>query len=264
MEEHVPSPSPALLRRSPFDVRDWRYAERCGRLLAATPPRELDYRSEMREARNQGARGTCASFAAAAMKEWQELRDVGFKSYMSPEFVYDNRENEAAAGMYPRDVMRILQTLGACPEGVCPYSDVDRRRADVPQLAYEIATKFTIASYAQVTSVDELKLALANSGPCLMAFPCFNGTTSFWKPRSAAEAQGGHAVLCVGYTADAFVLRNSWGAAWGDKGHAYYPFAEWGAHWEAWSAVDAKTDPGALPPAPAPAPPGRARCCGCI
>jgi C1A family cysteine protease len=38
---------------------------------------------------------------------------------------------------------------------------------------------------------------------------------------------GGHAVTCVGYN-DAkgvWIMKNSWGSRWGDKGHFYLPYA---------------------------------------
>ena len=33
--------------------------------------------------------------------------------------------------------------------------------------------------------------------------------------------RGGHAVAIVGYKRDRFIVRNSWGPGWGDKGFAY-------------------------------------------
>ena len=35
------------------------------------------------------------------------------------------------------------------------------------------------------------------------------------------EESGGHAVCLVGYTADRFIVRNSWGTGWRDGGFAY-------------------------------------------
>ena len=36
------------------------------------------------------------------------------------------------------------------------------------------------------------------------------------------SVRGGHAVAVVGYTADQrFIIRNSWGTRWGDKGFGY-------------------------------------------
>lgn len=37
---------------------------------------------------------------------------------------------------------------------------------------------------------------------------------------------GGHAVLCVGYddSKSHWIMRNSWGAEWGDKGYFYLPY----------------------------------------
>jgi hypothetical protein len=34
---------------------------------------------------------------------------------------------------------------------------------------------------------------------------------------------GGHAMLIVGYIGNYFVVKNSWGEEWGDKGYCYIP-----------------------------------------
>ena len=37
--------------------------------------------------------------------------------------------------------------------------------------------------------------------------------------------RGGHCVALVGYRKDRFIVRNSWGSGWGDKGFAYASLA---------------------------------------
>ena len=43
---------------------------------------------------------------------------------------------------------------------------------------------------------------------------------------SREQLLGGHAVLIVGYnkTNNTFIVRNSWGQNWGDRGYFYMPF----------------------------------------
>ena len=45
-------------------------------------------------------------------------------------------------------------------------------------------------------------------------------------PKPDEKLLGGHAVMAVGYddTTEVFVIRNSWGNKWGDKGYFYMPY----------------------------------------
>jgi C1A family cysteine protease len=71
--------------------------------------------------------------------------------------------------------------------------------------------------------------------------PVFNGDASFWKPKFNEKMIGGHALVVVGYTDTGFILRNSWGRTWADKGHSIYPYVDWGSHWEIWTMIDEET-----------------------
>lgn len=46
-------------------------------------------------------------------------------------------------------------------------------------------------------------------------------------PKLDERMVGGHAVCAVGYddTKKYFIIRNSWGDTWGDKGYFYMPYA---------------------------------------
>lgn len=46
----------------------------------------------------------------------------------------------------------------------------------------------------------------------------------------SGRASSGHAVALVGYTADGFIVQNSWGQAWGEQGFALLPYEDWMLH----------------------------------
>jgi C1A family cysteine protease len=46
-------------------------------------------------------------------------------------------------------------------------------------------------------------------------------------PKPSETLLGGHAVLCCGYddVKQCWIMRNSWGVNWGNKGYFYLPYA---------------------------------------
>jgi C1A family cysteine protease len=45
-------------------------------------------------------------------------------------------------------------------------------------------------------------------------------------PRNTEQPMGGHAVMCAGYddASGHYLILNSWGPGWGDKGYCYLPY----------------------------------------
>ena len=222
------------VRKSPEDLRDWK-AKHIYKLIAL--PDVVDYRPDMFPIRDQGSQGACAAMAGAAMKEWQEKKDVGITEYMSPQFIYNNREDPNIEGMYMRDLMNILRKLGDCQESDYPYGSMGK----IPEKAYTDALNFIIKNFASVETIDELKTALYTNGPCIIAVPVYNFTERMWKQRSGENLLGGHALAIAGYNEDGFIIRNSWGKTWGQNGYCIFPYEDWGLQWESWTTVDANS-----------------------
>lgn len=222
------------LQKSPYDSRDFIvesvYPD------AVTLPEEWDLRPQMRFVRDQGTQGTCSAQAAAAMKEWQESMDVQFNEMMSPQFVYNLRQNQGESGMWPRDTMDILYKIGIVPEKDYHYGTFDPISDELKQKA----ANYKIEGYAQVNTIDALKKALFMNGPAYIAFPVYRcDKLDFWNPDHVGQQiLGGHATTCVGYLKDCFIIRNSWSEAWGINGHCYYYFSQFGMHWEIWTSID--------------------------
>ena len=205
-------------------------------------PKTFDFKHKLNPARNQGIQGTCGAQVAACMKEWQERKnDIFNGTHMSPQFVYNNRIDNASLGMYGRDVMRVLKKKGICEESVYPYGKIETSD-EIDHGVKKSAESFKIKGYARIFKIDTLKRALIMNGPCYISFPVFNLTSRMWEQHEGEKKLGGHAMTVVGYDKTSFIIRNSWGRFWENDGYCSYPFEDWGSHYEIWSVVDEMTD----------------------
>ncbi len=226
-----------LTEPSPRDDRDW-IAESIYSSETKCP-KTLDLRPELQDIRNQGSQGSCLAQSAACMKEWQEKQDIEFDGYMSPQFIYNLRSN-SGSGMHGRDAMKILYKNGVCHESDYKYGEIQTKEEVIAN--NEIVAKalnHKIKSFARVHTIDATKKALFQNGPCIICFPVYNHGVEMWRQENKDQKmKGGHAMTLVGYTKKAFIIRNSWGSNWGDDGYCYYPFKQWGSHWEIWTTID--------------------------
>ena len=220
---------------SPKDDRDW--------VIESLPkinillPETVDHTSYLQPIRNQEKESSCAAHVASCIKEWQEYLDIGFYNYMSPQFIYNLRENQNCKEMHGRDVMKILLKKGCCYEITYPNINIEPPE-NIGIDALVQAHKFRIKGYAQIKTIHGLKMALALNGPCYISFPVYNNTDFMWKSNNNQKSKGGHALTVVGYNNIGFKLRNSWGENWGIDGYCLYPYSDWGSHWEIWTVMD--------------------------
>jgi hypothetical protein len=237
--------------KSPPDDRDLIYSrpKAIGEL-----PDKFSLKDHLSEPRSQGARGTCASFAASSIKECQEHIDCGFSQYMSPEFIYYHRKNRPSEGMFGRDVMNILLKIGSVPDYLYQYKSKDSDAQKPSDEVYAVASGYQIASYARVETIDDVKHALMNNGPCYISLPVYKHRPEFWRGGKDEKSTGGHAVSIIGWNTNGFILRNSWGSSWNGNGYIFFPYADFSSRWEIWTAID-------KPKSPTPAPAPR-MCCG--
>jgi len=228
-------------RPSPLDDRDWIAENIHPKSNEIKLPIVLDYRFNQLPIRNQGKQGSCAAFAACVMKEWQELKNINFKEYMSPQFIYNlrkNQENEENEGMFGRELMKIIQKIGSIEEVKYKYGKIEKTEF-INKYVYDRAKNYCIKGYAKVETIEGLKVALKKNGPCYISFPVYNYGKEFWHSESDDELWwGGHALAVVAYDTKGFWLKNSWGIKWNGNGYTRYPFTHWGKHWEIFTIID--------------------------
>jgi len=227
--------------KSPEDARDWKYSE-LSNIDNLSLPKKLDLRKKLKPVRNQGGTRSCVAFAAACIKEYQEYKNNGLMEYMSPLFIYNNRSNTGTTGMYSRDLFRILSNIGVVAEKDYSikkhYNDIS-----IPKELLEKAENFKISGYARIYTTEELKMALYKNGPCQVVLPDYTPFgVEFWKKyKEDQPLLGGHDVVCVGYDDEKrkFILRNSKGKNWGDRGYTYIDYDEYEkVMWETWTIID--------------------------
>lgn len=223
---------------SPFDSRD--IIIESVTHPALTYPAVLDLRPDMPPVWDQGVDGPCSSYAAAAIKCWQEKKDYGLTKPLSRYFLYNIRPNKPQKGMNPRMTMKLLQKWGIPLERSFNHRRM-KNLEDIPQSVLDEAANHKIVGYAKINTIEGLKKSLLVNGPAYIALPVYNNSYQFFIPQRRDKMLGGHAAVVVGYNREGFIIRNSWGINWGQRGHCTYYYKDFGVHMEIWTAIDDKS-----------------------
>jgi C1A family cysteine protease len=227
--------------------------------LKANPPVQVDLRQYCSPIENQGGLGSCTANAAAGIVEYFENR--AHKKYIdgSRLFIYKTTRNlmgvTGDTGAWLRNTMGSLALCGVPDEKYWPYTDASPDFDVEPSaFVYSIARNFDALRYfchdplgknvpgPQV--VASVKRYLAAGIPSMFGFWGYASSFSsdvvggFPLPDPSEPIQWGHAMAAVGYddniaikntqyniaSKGAFLIRNSWGAGWGDNGYGWIPY----------------------------------------
>lgn len=96
---------------------------------------------------------------------------------------------------------------------------------------------FIIKQYGMVKSLFALKYAVVMNGPCFGALPVYRWGEDFWIKRNGDSLLGYHAIAIVGYNKDGFIIRNSWGESFGNKGYAILKYDDFKKFVEIWTVI---------------------------
>jgi len=224
------------------DYRDFSYGVRLLKLEAPrTLPRQVDLRTAwMPKPYHQGDLGSCTANAIGAALAYEHVKQGLGALRPSRLFIYyGERAMEGTIHSDPgaqiRDGIKVIAKLGAPPERLWPY-DIAKFARKPPAKVYKAALDHRALAYFRVdqTRLRELLGCLASGFPFVFGFTVYEGFDApkvmkngvLDMPKRGERVLGGHAVLAVGYNQKTrrFLVRNSYGVAWGRKGYFSMPF----------------------------------------
>jgi len=220
------------------DFRDFMYAAPTA--IASAIPTSMDLRNGCPPVYDQGQLGSCTANALAGAFEFDLKKQKKTDFMPSRLFIYYNERVlintvNSDSGAYIRDGIKTMNKEGVCPETEWPYV-IAKFAQKPPAICYTDAKKNQIKSYQRlVNSLNQLQSCIAEGFPFVFGFTVYESfmTAEVAKtglvpmPKRTEKVLGGHAVMAVGYDdkKQVFIVRNSWGKGWGDKGYFYMPYA---------------------------------------
>lgn len=204
-------------------------------------PEQVDLRAWCSAIENQGDLASCTANAAVGALEYLRGRGELTPIDYSRLFVYYNTRRLRGdlytdSGATLSECMAALLAYGTPPEELWPYSDTQRWK-DLPSSdIYQRAKLDLTLQFAQVSGEAAIRSALAASMPvCFGIFlpdGAYGSAAMTGLMGRSAEMNwasptiSGHAMLLVGYDLlrQHYIVRNSWGSGYGDRGYIYIPF----------------------------------------
>lgn len=195
-------------------------------------PESVDWRDAgaVTPVKDQGQCGSCWSFSATGGLEGQHFRATGSLVSLSEQNLIDCSEKYGNKGCMGGSITAayqyVKQNHGIDKENTYPYeAENDKCRYNPKN------SGASDVGYINIPENDEesLKKAVATIGPISVAIDSSHETFQFYSDGIYYESECSsedldHAVLVVGYGTDEngddyWLVKNSWGTTWGDKGY---------------------------------------------
>ena len=224
-------------------------------------PQAIDLREHCSPVEHQMNLGSCTANAGVGLVEYFERVAFGKHVDASRLFLYKTTRNllhwTGDTGAYIRSTIGAMVLFGVPPEEYWPYTDKpgagpDGFDREPPAFLYAFGSSYKPIRYykldmpgsSKAQALESIKTHLAGKFPSIFGFTVYSsleeaedtGMIAF--PSTQDSVLGGHAVIAVGYddtlkiknsknsqeTRGAFLIRNSWGTGWGDKGYGWLPY----------------------------------------
>lgn len=224
-----------LVREIP-DRRDYPLSAK-GVIKDVVLPESVDLRLGCPSITDQKTTSSCTGHAVSALCEYVTNSQLAPNYTPSVLFLYYCTRSlegtaDVDAGASMRATLKAVNTFGVATDESWPFN-VKKINEQPPEEAYESATFHQSLQYERVPlKLFETRYVLSLGSPFVFGFSVYSdfteetGNTGIAKlPKSHESLEGGHAVMCAGYSDEdrMFIIRNSWGD-WGQGGYFFMPY----------------------------------------
>lgn len=226
--------------------KDWTFeaaVQSAAVTAVAALPGSKDLRAAWWTIGDQLNTGSCVGWASTdGVMRYQLVKGgkLGQKNLLSPRYTWmASKETDQfvarpetfieEAGTSLKSALDICRKYGVVLESMLPFKISTLMYTGDEDAFFATASQRKATAYFNMQkNFAQWRTWLATKGPILVGLnvdatwdnaTATNGLLDTFQPNTV---RGGHAVCLVGYRTDGrFIVRNSWGTAWGDKGFAY-------------------------------------------
>ena len=216
---------------SPKDVRNYR-------MVSASSLGDLPTAYEiqnMPEVKNQGFYSACVAYALAIIAEWHCRRYGDETADLSPFYNYGNRRYTTwtGKGLYSCDALKTARKVGFVTTKQFPY------KGEMPSIQKDFEREYDelvdvgmpnrFSETYLVKTEAEIKTALMVHGPVLTSIEWYadirvkDGVIT--TKAEANDRNSNHAMVIYGWNEQGWLIQNSYGTLWGNKGRAVLPYS---------------------------------------
>ena len=231
--------------------KNWRWSDIAGATRNLNKlPEAVDLRGDRPSnwwgrVENQGSTGACVGYALGTIMHWHlekeghvsrgrrgkpSFRHIWMASKESDRWVSSETSFLDGAGTYLDSALEVVRKRGSVPDKILPMKGGGTLMAE--RDFYVLASRHKIKSYHSCSFHGDYGQQgwhywLANHGPILVrlnvdkAFMFARKRTSVLENYGGGGHYGGHACVIAGYKPGYFLVKNSWGTGWGDRGFVW-------------------------------------------
>lgn len=210
------------------DLRDYKISKSS---IGTEFPEEFEL--PMPSVKNQGNISSCVAHSICLVAEYFNKKQYNIDNQLSVGYVYGNRVPPLNEG---KGMITRFAIANFCADGTplakdfplhCEVPEIIDAVAQVKDSLHDQARQFRFTSYIKTTKAEEMKTALLDGNPIIIAVDWYKDIIvkdGIITSKNKTPI-GGHAIVIYGWDKNGWKIQNSWSGFWGNHGRAIWPYS---------------------------------------